>query len=104
MKKYVIMAIATLVVSAATVVAVKAYQYYSMPPLMRANLEALTQNEGPIKTKRCYIEVVGGDYINISDIPFCHRNTNLNGDGYIYPCETRLGCKNNSAMDRCLPR
>lgn len=48
MKKYIIMAIATLAVSAATVVAVKAYQYYPMPPLMRANLETLTQYENDI--------------------------------------------------------
>ena len=39
------MTIATLVVSAVAVVAVRAYKYYSMPELMRANLEALTQNE-----------------------------------------------------------
>ena len=39
------MAVATLVVSAAAVVGVKAYNYYSMPELMRANLEALTQND-----------------------------------------------------------
>lgn len=35
------MACATLVVSAAAVVGVKSYNYYSMPELMRANLEAL---------------------------------------------------------------
>lgn len=38
------MACAALVVSAA-VVGVKAYNYYSMPELMRANLEALSQGE-----------------------------------------------------------
>ena len=45
MKKYFFMAMATLVVSAAAVVGVKAYNYYSMPELMRANLEALC-NDG----------------------------------------------------------
>ena len=39
------MAVATLVVSAAAVVGVKAYHYYAMPPLLRANLEALTERE-----------------------------------------------------------
>ena len=39
------LAVATLVVSAAAVVGVKVYTYYSMPELMRANLEALTQKE-----------------------------------------------------------
>ena len=42
MKKYFFMAIATLVVSAAAIVGVKAYNYYSMPELMKANLEALS--------------------------------------------------------------
>ena len=41
MKKYFLMAVATLVVSAAAVVGVKSYNYYSMPELMRANLGAL---------------------------------------------------------------
>ena len=45
MKKYFFMAMATLVVSVAAVVGVKAYNYYSMPELMKANLEALSQNE-----------------------------------------------------------
>lgn len=45
MKQYFFMAIATFVVSAAAVVGVKAYNYYSMPELMRANLEALTERE-----------------------------------------------------------
>ena len=34
-----------LVVSAAAVVGVEAYNYYSMSPLMRANLEALSATE-----------------------------------------------------------
>ena len=38
------MAIATLVVSVAAVVGVKAHNYYSMPELMRANLEALCKD------------------------------------------------------------
>ena len=39
------MACAALVVSAAAVVGVKAYNHYSMPELMRVNLEALSQGE-----------------------------------------------------------
>lgn len=45
MKKTVFMVCATLVVSAAAIVGAKAYNYYSMPELMRANLEALSQND-----------------------------------------------------------
>lgn len=45
MKRKFFMACATLVVSAATVVGVKAYNYYSMSQLMRANLEALSKSE-----------------------------------------------------------
>ena len=45
MKKKIFMACAALVVSAAAVLGVKAYNYYSMPALMRANLEALTDDE-----------------------------------------------------------
>lgn len=45
---------ATLVVSAAAVVGVKSYNYYSMPELMKANLEALSQDgETDIKYE-CY--------------------------------------------------
>ena len=39
------MAIAMLVVSVAVVVGVKAYNYYSLSPLMKANLEALSQDD-----------------------------------------------------------
>ena len=45
MKKYFFMAMATLVVSVAAVVGVKAYNYYSLSPLMKANLEALSVTE-----------------------------------------------------------
>ena len=45
MKRKILMACAALVVSAAAVVGVKAYNYYSMPELMRANLEALSESE-----------------------------------------------------------
>lgn len=51
MKKYFFMAVATLVVSATAIVGVKAYNHYSMPELMKANLEALTQND--VNTTQC---------------------------------------------------
>lgn len=48
MKKIVVFAaVATLVVSAAAEVGVKVCNYYSMPELMKANLEALTQEDMP---------------------------------------------------------
>ena len=45
MKRKLFMACAALVVSAAAVVGVKAYNHYSMPELMQANFEALSQGE-----------------------------------------------------------
>ena len=53
MKKKFFMACTALVVSAAAVVGVKAYNYYSMPELMKANLEALSQGETDVKYE-CY--------------------------------------------------
>ncbi|MBE6221231.1 MAG: hypothetical protein E7127_06305 [Rikenellaceae bacterium] len=52
-EKKIFFACVALVVSAAAVVGVKAYNYYSMPELMRANLEALANPEYnfPICTK-----------------------------------------------------
>ena len=47
MKKTVFMVCAALVMSATAIVGVKAYNYYSMPELMKANLEALTQEDMP---------------------------------------------------------
>ena len=54
MKKYFFMAMATLVVSAAAVVGVKSYNYYSMPELMKANLEALSQDGETDIKHECY--------------------------------------------------
>lgn len=45
MKKKIFMACAALVMSAAAIVGVKAYNYYSMPELMKANLEALATRD-----------------------------------------------------------
>ncbi|MBO5465203.1 MAG: hypothetical protein J5989_06915 [Alistipes sp.] len=53
MKRKLFMACATLIVSAAAVLGVKAYNYYSMSPLMRANLDALTSPEGAVTTWIC---------------------------------------------------
>lgn len=49
MKKTIFLACAALVVSATAVVGVKAYNYYSMSPLMRANLAALTSGENNVQ-------------------------------------------------------
>ena len=51
MKKKIFLVCATLIVLAAAVVGVKAYNYYSMSPLMRANIEALSNPEYPVKVK-----------------------------------------------------
>ena len=66
MKRKIFLACAALVVSAAAVVGVKAYNYYSMSPLMRANLEALSQSEGTLPKYRCFKDyrfapVIGDD-------------------------------------------
>ncbi len=45
MKRKLFIACTALIVSATAVVGVKAYNYYSMPALMRANLDALSQGE-----------------------------------------------------------
>ncbi len=59
MRRKIFFACTALVVSAATVVGVKAYNYYSMSQLMRANLEALSKSESydPFKI---YIECKEG--------------------------------------------
>lgn len=45
MKTKIFMVCAALVVSAAAVVGVKSYNYYSLSPLMKANIEALSVTE-----------------------------------------------------------
>ena len=63
------MAMATLVVSAAAVVGVKAYNYYSMPELMKANLEALSTNENTGGQFRGDCDKdEGGCFINVHDV------------------------------------
>ena len=58
------MACAALVVSAAAVLGVKAYNYYSMPELMRANLEALTSEEIKVASELCV--KAGADFVKTS--------------------------------------
>ena len=68
------MAVATLVVSAATIVGVKVYNYYSMPELMKANLEALSNDENyHVETAPCYIFNTYG--IAINAVPCDDRTT-----------------------------
>ena len=93
------MAIATLVVSAAAIVGVKAYNYYSMPELMRANLEALSQDgENPTPTGFCYIALPNG--IQLEFLSFCNTNTN---NSAIYPCPKypTWGYTQANLQDRC---
>ena len=93
------MAMATLVVSAAAVVGVKAYNYYSMPELMRANLEALSQDgENPTPTGFCYIALPNG--ILQECLFFCNTNTN---NSAIYPCPQHptWGYTQANLQDRC---
>ena len=54
MKKKIFMSCVALIVSAAAVVGVKAYNYYSIPRLMRINLEALSTGEANLKKVKCY--------------------------------------------------
>lgn len=83
MKKKILMACAALVVSAAAVLGVKAYNYYSMSPLMRANLEALSDEEQPIRTDSCYINI-GMAYGQVPELLyFCHEKT---CDTLMYKC------------------
>ena len=77
------MASAALVVSAIAVVGVNAYNYYSMPALMRANLEALADEEQPIKTDTCYLNL-GIEHGQVQEmLYFCHNKTSV---GEMYKC------------------
>ena len=100
MKKIVVFAAAaTLVVSAAAVVGVKVYNYYSMPELMKANLEALSQDgENPTPTGFCYIALPNG--IQLESLSFCNTNTN---NSAIYPCPKypTWGYTQANLQDRC---
>ena len=63
------MVCAALVVSVAAVVGVKAYNYYSLSPLMKANLEALSTDEntgGQLRGDCAKDE--GGCFINVHDV------------------------------------
>ena len=92
------MACTALVVSAAAVVGVKAYNYYSMSPLMRANLEALSQGES-----QTHISNFKSGYVWVL--------THLNGRvevSYEAPSWTFIGkknrfrcCVNGTDMDAC---
>lgn len=87
MKKYFFMAVAILVVSAAAIVGIKSYHYYSMPELMKANLEALSQDENNKlyfrQDKDCVYEFTGKSNSTISAmIGGVTYTIKLNRDGY----------------------
>ena len=63
------MAMATLVVSAAAVVGVKAYNYHSMPELMKANLEALSTDEiREVNFEEIVLKMKVVVFINVHDV------------------------------------
>ena len=63
------MAMATLVVSAAAVVGVKAYNYYSMTELMKANLEALSTDEiREVNFEEIVLKMKVVVFINVHDV------------------------------------
>ena len=73
MKRKLFMACATLIVSAAAIVGVKAYNYYSMPELMRANLEALTNGETPKGSVALFCnKVEDKTSVCVAACPICH--------------------------------
>ena len=74
MKKKIFLVCATLIVLAAAVVGVKAYNYYSMPELMRANLVALSQDE-----------IARSPYYSVS--MECSKCKNGNIIGCMWDCE-----------------
>lgn len=84
MKKKILMACAALVVSAAAVVGVKAYNYSQMSDLALANIEALTRDESNKKEGSLWATVPNsegvmryccgpGDARNCNDIPEIQR-------------------------------
>ena len=63
------MAIATLVVSVAAVVGVKAHNYYSMPELMKTNLEALSTDEiREVNFEEIVLKMKVVVFINVHDV------------------------------------
>lgn len=83
MKRKIFLTSVTIVVLAIAVVGVNAYNYYSMPALMRANLEALADEEQPIKTDTCYLNL-GIEHGQVQELLyFCHNKTSV---GEMYKC------------------
>lgn len=55
MKKQLFLLAVLLVVSLSVIISVRIYNYHSMTPLMRANLEALTGGENESPQRPCYV-------------------------------------------------
>ncbi|MBQ5925157.1 MAG: hypothetical protein IIX03_00425 [Paludibacteraceae bacterium] len=55
MKTKLFLVVVSLVVSLSVIFGVKVYNYHSMTPLMRANLEALTDMEDVSPQRPCYV-------------------------------------------------
>lgn len=55
MKKYLFLLVVSLVVSLSMIIGIRVYDYHLMSPLMRANLEALTDMEDESPQSPCYL-------------------------------------------------
>ena len=93
MKKKIFMACAALVVSAAAVVGVKAYQYFSIPSLLRANLEALSNPENDDFTEKYASRWL---YYKFGSKPVTYPSGDQEGYAHIHCC-----VYTGSIMDGC---
>ena len=87
------MACAALVVSAAAVVGVKAYQYFSIPSLLRANLEALSNPENDDFTEKYVSRTL---YYKFGSKPVTYPSGDQEGYAHIHCC-----VYTGSIMDGC---
>lgn len=94
MRKYFFVAIATLIMATVAVVSFKAYQYFSIPSLLRANLEALSNPENDDFTEKYVSRTL---YYKFGSKPVIDPSGDLEGYAYIHCCvytgSTMDGCK-----------
>ena len=93
MRRKIFFACAALVVSVTAVVGVKAHNYYSMPELMRANLEALSSSESNVFTEKYDSRWV---YYKFGSKPVTYPSGDQEGYAYIHCC-----IYTGSEMDGC---
>ena len=83
MKRKIFMACATLIVSAAAVVGVKAYNHSQMSELALANIEALTRSESPLNhlcMKKYQLAAIFDDIYRVCDT--CSLQNLLGGEDH----------------------